>query len=147
MSKKIISAHRAERGQSLLELALSFVLIVTLLSGAVSFGMGLFYYVAMRDAAQEGAVYGSLHPDDVAGIGVRIRDAAGGSGLIYNIYTSGDLGVAVTYSGAHCEGNGITVTLTYDFPIFMPFIGTIIGSDVIHLEADVTDTILTPVCP
>jgi len=146
MSKKTSLPRRGERGQSLLELGLSFVLVVTVLAGAVSFGMGLFYYVAMRDAAQEGAVYGSLNPNDTAGIGVRVRDAAGGSGLIYNIYTSGDLQVLVGYSGAHCEGNGITVTLTYDFPIFMPFIGTIIGSDHIHLVANVTDTILTPVC-
>jgi hypothetical protein len=36
--------------------------MMLLLSGAVSFGMAYFSYVAIRDAAQEGALYGSLDP-------------------------------------------------------------------------------------
>ena len=144
--KKSFGLTRRERGQSIVEFALGLTVMVVLLSGVVSFGMGLYYYVYMRDAAQEGAVYGSLNPDDTSGINQRVRDADGGGGLIYNIYTSGDLGVAVSYSGSHCEGNGISVTLTYDYPIFMPFIGTLLGSNVISMSASVTDTILTPVC-
>ena len=51
-----------ERGQSLVELSLTLTVILVLLSGAVSFGMAYFSYVSIRDAAQEGALYGSLSP-------------------------------------------------------------------------------------
>jgi len=50
------------RGQSLVELSLTLTVLLILLSGAVSFGMAYFSYVAIRDAAQEGALYGSLSP-------------------------------------------------------------------------------------
>lgn len=54
--------HRHERGQSLVELALSLTVMLLLLSGAVTFGMALFSYVAIRDAAGEGALFGSISP-------------------------------------------------------------------------------------
>ncbi len=54
--------HLHERGQSLVELALSLTVMLLLLSGAVTFGMALFSYVAIRDAAGEGALFGSISP-------------------------------------------------------------------------------------
>src|SRR5512140_1334539 len=51
-----------ERGQSLVELAISLTVMMLLLSGAVTFGIALFSYVSMRDAAGEGALYGSIRP-------------------------------------------------------------------------------------
>lgn len=143
-TKNFLPKH--ERGQSLVEFAISLTAILILLAGAVDFGIGLFHYIAMRDAAQEGALYGSMNPDNTAGIQDRIMNADGGTGLIYDLFNSGDLTAVVTYSGSHCEGNGITVTLEYNYPISMPFIGAFIGSDHIRLRAAVTDTILTPVC-
>jgi hypothetical protein len=56
------TSHRSERGQSLVELAISLTVMLLLLSGAVTFGMALFSYVAIRDAAGEGALYGSISP-------------------------------------------------------------------------------------
>ena len=54
--------NHAEKGQSLVELALTSLIILTLLAGAGDFGMAFFSYVAIRDAAQEGALYGSIYP-------------------------------------------------------------------------------------
>ena len=51
-----------ERGQSLVELAVSLVILLYLLSGAAEFGILFFQYVQLRDAAQEGALYGSMNP-------------------------------------------------------------------------------------
>ncbi len=148
MNKKA-SIQRSEEGQSLVEFAISLTFLLILLAGAVNFGIGLFHFVAMRDAAQEGALYGSMQPDDNTGIRNRVANAAGGDGLISRLYAngSGPLQVAISYSGAHCEGNGITVTLTYPFPLTVPFLSTFIGSNTINLRAEVTDTILTPPCP
>ena len=139
-----------KKGQSLVEFAISLTFILILLAGAVYFGIGLFYYVAMRDAAQEGALFGSMNPDNLGGIQTRVADSSG-PGLIRDLYDAGELTVTVTYSGAHCEGNGVTVTLQHDYSLrWLPigaFLEPFIGRDFIRLRASVTDTILTPPCP
>lgn len=138
------------KGQSLVEFAISLTFILILLAGAVYFGIGLFYYVAMRDAAQEGALYGSMNPTDLGGIQTRVADSSG-PGLVRDLFDSGELTVTITYTGAACEGNGITVTLQHDYSLnWLPigaFIEPFIGRDFIRLRAAVTDTILTPPCP
>jgi len=139
------SPTRSPRGQSLVEFAISLTAILILLAGAVDCGIGLFHYVAMRDAAQEGALFGAMNPDNSAGIQDRVANTSGGDGIIRNLYDAGELGVNISYSGAHCEGNTITVSLSYDYPISMPLIGAFVGST-IRLRAAATDTILTPIC-
>jgi Flp pilus assembly protein TadG len=131
----------SERGQSLVELGVSLLILLYLLSGAAEFGVLFFQFVQLRDAAQEGALYGSMNPTDSAGITARVQ-AASSSPLDLTTITP-----AITYSGAQCEGNGITVTLTYNHHIFMPFMPQLLGRTDIPLNATVTDTILTPVCP
>jgi Flp pilus assembly protein TadG len=130
----------SSKGQSLVELGISMTILLYLLSGAVEFGLAFFQFVQLRDAAQEGALHGSLNPADTAGITARVQ---GQSDTPIDLTT---ISPAITYSGPQCEGNGITVTLTYDHTIFMPFIPALIGSSTIPLTATVTDTILTPIC-
>lgn len=136
--------RREERGQSLVELALSLTVIMLLLAGAVDFSIAYFSFSAMQDAAQEGALYGSINPADENGIITRVRSASTNPVDL----TDEDLvDVVVTLPGAACEGNEVRVNVIYDYPISMPFIGAIIGSQQIRLNASVTDTILQPVCP
>jgi Flp pilus assembly protein TadG len=46
-----------------------------------------------------------------------------------------------------CMGGAVSVRVTYgSFPLTMPFMGAIIGSQNINLSAVVVDTILTPAC-
>jgi len=140
---------RGQRGQSLVELAISLTVIILLLTGAVEIGLALFQYVTMRDAAQEGALYGSLQPDDDAGMIERARAAASDVLLL----DPGD--ITVTYSNpslpAQCEGltggvpHSVTVTIEFAHPVTMPLIGAWIGNSV-DLTASVTDTILQPPC-
>jgi Flp pilus assembly protein TadG len=155
MTMKINSAlprtNRRERGQSLVELAISLTVILLLLAGAVDFGMALFSYVAIRDAAQEGALYGSLNPTDQDGIRDRVRAT---STHPVNLSVFDDSQIVIEVIGDSCEGldgagasNGIRVTVGYDYPIIMPYIGAIVGGQTIPLHAQVTDTILTPRCP
>lgn len=135
---------RNERGQSLVELAISLLILLYLLSGAVEFGIAFFQYVQLRDAAQEGALYGSMNPTDTAGITARVRAA---SSSPIDLQDTGLVTVNITYpDGDDCEGNGIQVDVSYDHTVFMPFMSRIIGPTV-DLDATVTDTILSPVCP
>ncbi len=172
------SHHRSERGQSLVELAISLTVMLLLLAGAVTFGMALFSYVAMRDAAQEGALWGSFNPYldqnanaaydsgepvNAAAICNRVI-AASNSPVDMSGFTCGNPGnpndievhAVLTTGGAGlpCEGPtsgsgvyAVQVTVHYDYPIIMPYVGGIIGSQTIPLTAQVTDTILEPKCP
>jgi len=152
--------NKSERGQSLVELAISITVLVFLLSGAVEFGMMFFQYIQLRDAAQEGALYGSLLPADASGIDARVRGASTSPVNLATPY-SDPVGVKVDIEyfegstttakagSAVCPGDGIKVTVTYKHKIFMPFIAPITGP-YRTLTGSVTDTILnstTPGCP
>lgn len=166
------TGKNGQKGQSLVELAISLTVILLLLAGAVDFGMAFYSYVALQDAAQEGALYGSFQPFsdtsgdgkwqsgepvNVAGIRDRIRASShipldfSNTALFPESSISAD---TVPDADKPCEGisstgtsNGIRVTIDYDYPIIMPFLGAILGKQTIHLRAVVTDTILEPRCP
>ncbi len=142
MKRATMKKIKNERGQSLVEMAVSLVLLLLLLSGAVEFGMAFFQFIQLRDAVQEGAFYGSIAPTDSAGITSRTQNA---SNTPIDLTT---LTPSITFTGSACEdtGNAITVTLTYDHKIFMPFMSGILGRTTIPLKASVTDTILSPGC-
>ena len=142
---------KTERGQSLVELSISLVLLLLLLAGAVEFGMAFFQFVQLRDAAQEGALYGSMNPSDTAGITARIRGASNSpidltSGAVtIDISIDGIASTDGNYSTVDCEGHGIKVELTYSHHIFMPFLPQALGNrHDLPLKASVTDTILSP---
>ena len=136
--------RQGERGQSLVELAISLTVILLLLAGAVDFSIAYFSFSAMQDAAQEGALYGSINPGDESGIITRVRNASSNP---VDLADTALVDVIVTVAEDACEGDEIRVNVIYDYPISMPLIGTIIGSQQITLNASVTDTILQPVCP
>ena len=137
-----------ERGQSLVELAISLMIILMLLMGAVDFGIALFSFVTMRDAAQEGALYGSINPDDMDGM--KDRAIAAASDLI--IIAEDDITITPSQPTKLCEGSTsgnphtLTVMIERDQPVFTPLVAVMIGTDTIKLRAEITDTILLPVC-
>ncbi len=150
--------RKSERGQSLVELSISLLVLLFLLSGAVEFGLAFFQFVQLRDAAQEGALFGSMNAKvggsasaAVAAIETRVRSASGSpidladpSKVTVDIQID-DTNYASAYgAGKACEGHAIKVTVSYNHQIFMPFIPRLIGSSTIPLHAVVTDTILAP---
>jgi Flp pilus assembly protein TadG len=157
MNKKLFQNKKLERAQSLVELAISLTFIFLLLSGAITFGMAYFSFLSLNDAAQEGALYGSLKPDDTTGICNRVRETSTSPVDLSQLTCSQ---ISITYSdsgglkGGMCQGTGtttsttntITVTVSYTYQIFMPFISTAIGGNTIPLKGTATDSILTPVC-
>ncbi|MBU2610484.1 MAG: pilus assembly protein [Chloroflexi bacterium] len=136
--------YHKEKGQSLVELALTLLIILTLLAGTVDLGMAFFSYVALRDAAQEGALYGSLYPTDTNGIISRVRQS---SSAPVNLSDISKVTISSSTPQGACRNNPITVTVSYNYQLSMPFIGPILGANTIPLSAAVTDTILNPKCP
>jgi Flp pilus assembly protein TadG len=155
----------SERGQSLVELGVSLLILLYLLSGAAEFGVLFFQFVQLRDAAQEGALYGSMNPyidansngafdagesvnlPGPSGIDARVRAAS--SSPIDLADTSKVTVVATSSdgSGLFCEGHGLQVTVSFTHHIFMPFMPQLLGRTDIPLSATVVDTILSPICP
>ncbi len=140
--RKHILSKKYEAGQSMVELALTITFLMMLLAGTIDFGRAFFTWLAMRDAAQEGASYGSYEPGDTAGIQARVLDNLT-KGL--NI-PAASLSVSVSTTG--CPGHKIQVDVDYPtFPITMPFLGTVLGSQFIPIHATINDTIIIPPCP
>jgi Flp pilus assembly protein TadG len=156
MMKNIkITQKRSERGQSMTEFALSLVLLLTLLAGVVDLGRVFFAYIIIRDAAQEGAVYGSIAPkDDLVALSNEIEervkfaftDPSDSSNVPINI---SKLDVQTEVLGATCAtpSSGIRVKVDYLVPVTMPFLGMIIGSQEMKITATVENAILSPICP
>lgn len=140
---KITQSRKYEHGQSMVELALTITILMVLLAGTVDLGRAFFTWLAMRDAAQEGASYGSYMPSDTSGIQARVLDN------LKRVINNPSAVVNVTTSAlpSPCVGNTITVNVYYgSFPITMPLLGTILGSQQIPINASISDTILSPKC-
>lgn len=137
---------KSERGQSLVELAISLIVLLTLLAGAVDFGIALYSYVSIRDAAQEGALYASIHPTEFDNILDRVRTS---SDTPVDLSAFPDEDITITLIGAAaCEGNGasIQIDVSYDYQLIMPILPEILGVPEIPLTATVTNAILQPPC-
>jgi Flp pilus assembly protein TadG len=160
--KKYFLLPKSARGQSLVELAISLVILLYLLSGAVEFGILFFQYVQLRDAAQEGALYASIHPGDLEKIETRARASSGTSPIDLSavagkatveifiddvLVRSNGVNTAAAATAHDCEGYPVRVEVSYTHHIFMPFMPKLIAREDITLVGSVTDTILTPPPP
>jgi hypothetical protein len=153
MMKRFLRS-KDQKGQSLTELSVLMTFLIILLSGLTDFGRAYLIYLEMREAAQEGAAYGSFTPTDLYGIEARVRET-----MQYPFDISDPAEVIViaehTDQAAICAGfhpgtltpNGVTVTLLHQMTISMPFLGTILGRQEIPIVVRVTNTILKPPCP
>ncbi|MFN2197641.1 MAG: TadE family protein [Anaerolineales bacterium] len=141
----------SEQGQSLVEFAISLVILVILVSGIVDLGRALFTLITLNDAAKEGATYGSICPTDVEGIFTRLIESASDPVSLSNLTTE-DISVCVSVPGSEdCGanvqvGNEITVFVNHLHEISTPFLGSIIGRQNLLLTASARDKILRTTC-
>lgn len=132
--------NNSETGQSLVELALIIVFLLFLVAGLLDLGRMIFTYLAMRDAAQEGAVYGSIEP--TGDINKRVQD---------NLPAYESFSTTVTFEDLHssipniCSGDKVSVTVSTLFGVRMPLIGIFTGGT-LPLSATIKDTVLAPPC-
>lgn len=134
---KHIRLIRDEHGQSMVELALTLTFLLILLAGTIDLGRALFTWLEMRDAAQEGAAYGSICPNP-GKIEARVR------ANLNPVYTY-SVGSSIPVSPS--KGDTITVNVNTNLPLTMPFLGTVLGSQTVNIHATINDTILRVDCP
>jgi len=146
--KNSIQSKQKERGQSMVELALFITLLMIMLAGTIDLGRAFYTWLAMRDAAQEGAAYGSIEPTQTTEIYNRITRN------LEQVLNPTDYSISVNIVGQPCLGNdssinnSIKVIVDYpQFPLTMPFIGTLLGTQTLAIHATIEDAIIRPLCP
>lgn len=142
---------RNEKGQSLVELGFGMVFVLVLLAGIVDLARASLFFIDIRDAVQEGALYGTLYPTFCDQIAARTQSMLEGSAV-----NPGPAQIKVTVDGVECHaatavnacaGKQLEVTAAQpEFPLTMPFLGTILGRQTLDLHATVSNTILRPAC-
>ena len=150
--KNNLQKNRSEKGQSLVELGFSMMVLMLILAGVIELGMLLFQYVAMRDAAEEGAAYVSLYPSG-NGCNQTIERVKKN---LYNVDPA-QVQVDVLVHGTACldtapqfacAGQEATVIVSQpNYRITMPFLGSALGRQSLNIQAKVTSTIIRPACP
>jgi Flp pilus assembly protein TadG len=158
---KKIYKKRKESGQSMVELSMSIVVLLILLAGVVDLGRVAFYYIAIRDAAQEAASYAAVFPNNNQQIFARALDGIAGSGVdpsrveievifkkesgTYECQLSEGCSsdTDTTDSNVVPVGSVIQITVTDPaFPITMPLLGTFLGSQTINLNSTIQDVVV-----
>jgi hypothetical protein len=130
---------RKEHGESLVEFSIGITFLLILLAGILDFGRAYFSYIALQDAAQEGASYASIAPGDVSGIRNRVRATSTGP---VDFFSFNDDQIDVQLIGGSCAGDGVKVTVHFDFNLAAPFF----SGNILNLSAEATDTILQDSC-
>jgi len=141
---------KSEKGQSLIELGVSITILLLILVGIIELGMLLFQYLAMRDAAQEGAVYTTIYPTACNQTIERVKKD------LYNIDPS-QVEVTVEVNGVLCHhataadacaSKEVKVTVHQPkYQISMPLLGSVLGRQTLDISAVVTGTVIRPPCP
>ncbi len=140
-----------QSGQSLVEFALMNVFLTMLLLGIVDIGRAYFTYLALKDAAAEGAYFGAAYPQCVThantacpapnNIDYRVRNSSP-RGLVN--WSTVDIGVDAPNL---IPGDSLTVTVTFDYQTITPFVGTIVGGQSIELGAQSVAVIVSNATP
>jgi hypothetical protein len=146
---------KAEKGQSLIELAISMIILLMLLAGIFDLGRAILAYFVLQDAAEEGMVYGVSFPTDCNQIDQRIRDNITNNiidenAMVISIWIQGDSGETSCYSIPYAQvyaTRTMRIVITADFPISMPLLGGILGSQTIPLRVETNGVILRPPPP
>ena len=147
---------RRQNGQSLVEMAIMLVVLITILAGVLDLGRAYYVFLSLQDAAGEGAIYGSMFPDRLnipneTGCAEALQnDCANPNNVVYRTQNESPSDSMIDWSNTVvttstpdgiAAGNQIKVTIAYEYEIITPVIEAIAG-DTITLEATAVNTIV-----
>ena len=134
-----VATPERRAGQSLVELALAFPVLLLLLLGTIDLGRVFFDYIEIRNAAREGAGYGAHFPADSTGITLRVTRHGVPAGATVTSTCTG----CETSDGQAVGTGTIAVTVASEFsPITLGFLETWFNMDPIQLSATATMRVL-----
>ena len=124
-----IQNESSKRGQAIVELAIVFSLFIMIILVVFDLGRSVYYYSAIYNAAQEGARYGIVHPDDVAGAQAAARHLAVGLAIDPQVTFPVD---------ATTKDKSVNVRIEYEFTPVTFVLKLLTGSDTITLVSEAT---------
>ena len=142
------------RGQSLVEFALVLPIMLLLLAGAIDLGRLFYAYVAVENAAKEGALFGARSPlcDDGANINCgspnnvvwHVQNEATniGSQFATTVACRTPAGALVTPINDCLDGYTYQVTVSYPFRLITPILGSIVNQT-ITLRSESQTTVIS----
>ena len=152
--------ERSESGQSLVEMAFGFTILIILASGLLDLGRVYFTFVALEDGAGDGVLYASINPaclvdtggtsdgecDDPENAEHRARTAGGEfvdwTTATINVFCNG-APATVGGSAIACElGDQVSVDISYDFNLLTPVIPEIVGGGTLPLQVNATNQVI-----
>lgn len=135
---------RRSRGQSVAEFAVVLPIMLLILAGAVDLGRAFYAYVAVENAAKEGALYGARHPmcggpsstcPDPRNVrwiveneAANLKDRSGASELTTRSACRTPAGALVQPINDCVNGNVYVVEVTHTFRLVTPILGDLVGS-------------------
>jgi Flp pilus assembly protein TadG len=145
-------AQRLQSGQSLLEFTVMAIVLAVLLMGVLDLARAYFTYLALKDAAAEGAYFGSAYPQCVDASVVGANPACGGANnIVYRTRNSAPVGGLVDWQTANVQvtlppalqpGESITVSVAYQYQMLTPIISAIATDQTLTLRAVSAATII-----
>lgn len=131
--------RRNQYGSSLVEAALVSILLLLLMAGVADIGRAFYTYIALTNAAQEGARYAAHIPDNMKGIRDAVKEEAAGNNIIL-----ADEQIRVIPNPLWmppAPGSPIRVEVEYDLPTIL---GDILGLDNLHMRSSAVMIVLNP---
>jgi len=129
MTESLAGFRRNERGSSLVEAAFVSMILILLMAGVADMGRAFYTYIAITNAAQEGARYASHFPYDAHGIRQAVKTESKSSGI--NISNNQ---ITITPNPNYSTpppGASIRVEVDYDLPTI---VGGILGLSDLHMH-------------
>jgi hypothetical protein len=137
-----------ERGQSLVEMTLGFVVLLVILMGLVDLGRAYLIYIALEESAGEGAVYLSINPDclkpedgpqcqDPHNAEYRARNV-GGREVDWS-----KVKLTFTRTTPYGVGDPVSVKVEYSFSLLTPLISRIVGDNGLTVSTTATHIIIS----
>ena len=146
--------RHASRGQSLVEFALVIPIMLLLLAGAIDLGRLFYAYVAVENAAKEGALFGARSPlcDDASSAGCaspnnvvwHVQNEATNIGgqFATTVACRTPGGVLVQPINDCLDGYTYQVTVSYPFRLITPILGSVVNQN-LTLRAESQTTVIS----
>lgn len=141
VSRRVRSRFLREQGASIVEMALSMLILLAILFGLIEMCLALYTYHFISDAAREGSRYAIVHGSACLNEGVSctvttdqiqtyvqdlgfpgINPSAMTVTTTYAPYPAG--GTCTPSADCNNPGNLATVTVNYNFPLSIPFVSS-----------------------
>jgi Flp pilus assembly protein TadG len=126
---------RDQKGQSLVEVAIAMPLLILIVAGILDLGRAYFTYIALTDAAAEGAAYAAIHPTDQVQIIERAADNSNGLVTLAPEMVTIDV-------GSLTAGSPITVSVEIEYEVITPIIQALVPDGTLTMRASVAQSII-----